>query len=253
MAQTEEFLDSLRTQVSPETGPTDFSTSVFEYAAKSRHNKRAYSAEELEARLIAGEQRKSARKYWWGAGFAFASALFAAVVLLLPGGKERCLMNAGAIVAPADSAFNCEQHGQALKIVLGRGRYSLEFAENWRKKEERIIAFETSRLLIKITGTKLAIDVDEAQPAKIDVRLETGKIKLELGGQTRDLAPGESVAVRGDKLPATEKPASLTRFHLYNGRIVTGEILTRGEIYRIRTRSGIVAVPLREIKKETPL
>ncbi len=40
---------------------------------------------------------------------------------------------------------------------------------------------------------------------------------------------------------------------LYNGRIVTGAIMTRGETYRVLTTEGIVIIPRNQIKMIKPL
>ncbi len=65
--------------------------------------------------------------------------------------------------------------------------------------------------------------------------------------------PGESAVKKEERRQPEEKQLWVDRITLYNGRIIEGAIISRGDLYRVRTAGGIVQVPRNRIKMVKPL
>lgn len=205
---------------------------------------------------------------WGGIVAAAALGLLVLNVLLRPTLSNECpaLADAGVTIrADRGAAHTCSVNRHGLRITLQHGVFDLRFLTPRMRMEARVVAIGSTGDTISITGTALTVRIPDDPLQNYAIEMHEGHASLSSRERRVALRPGVMYtvsprAIVEKALPEQRKPQSgaamnrpRVRITLYNGKVIEGWILRRGNIYAVQTAHGTVEIQRDDIQKENPL
>jgi ferric-dicitrate binding protein FerR (iron transport regulator) len=142
-------------------------------------------------------------------------------------------------LAPASSANFRGRVGDARQVVelnQGSGRFKVAKApESFR--------IDTPSGRVSVLGTEFTVELRKQKkgPAALAVSVASGRVRVEAGGQTRELGPGESRVFGVEPPPEKKEPRPV-----FSG-VVQGSVQGKGDAHVLLSVTRVVSA-----KKETP-
>jgi hypothetical protein len=148
-------------------------------------------------------------------------------------------------LAPASSANFRGRVGDARQVVeLNQGAGKFKVA-----KAPDSFRIDTPSGRVSVLGTEFTVELRKQKkgPAALAVSVASGRVRVEAGGQTRELGPGESRVFGVEPPPEKKDPPEKKESRPIFSGVVQGSIQGKGDAHVLLLVSRVVSA-----KKETP-